>query len=195
LKPSATAPISSVLTTGARPSRRPCSTSAIAASTSFKGPATLLAAKRARPTATTTPTPTKNRTVERSPDTIPRAVAGSASSKSSPRTYARMPSTASGTTAVSRKMASRRTRTARRGTRGTALRSPAGKRSGRRCRQICSLTKKMKAVVTLPASTLTPKTTRTPSCTETFLPIKKGMPKPDMRPATTQPAKVTPAKT
>ncbi len=45
LKPSATAPISSVLTTGARPSSRPRSTSAIAASTCRSGAATLLAAK------------------------------------------------------------------------------------------------------------------------------------------------------
>ena len=65
LKPSATAPISSVLTTGQWPSRWPRSTRAMAASTSFSGLATLLAAKRARPTATTTPTPTKNSTVER----------------------------------------------------------------------------------------------------------------------------------
>jgi hypothetical protein len=57
-----------------------------------------------------------------------------------------------------------------------------------------SLTKKMKAVVTVPASTVIPKTIRTPSDSETALPIMSGMPKPQTRPATTQPAKETPAR-
>ena len=70
LKPSATAPISSVLTTGARPSRRPRSTSAIAASTSLSGAATLLAASTESPTAAATPTPSRKRMVSWSPSTM-----------------------------------------------------------------------------------------------------------------------------
>ena len=78
LKPSATAPISSVLTTGARPSSRPCSTSAIAASTSRSGPATLLAAKIESPMAAAIPTPTRKTMVTRRVATISSAVAASA---------------------------------------------------------------------------------------------------------------------
>ncbi len=78
LKPSATAPISSVLTTGARPSSRPCSTSAIAASTYRSGPATLLAAKIESPMAAAIPTPTRKMMVTRRLATISAAVAASA---------------------------------------------------------------------------------------------------------------------
>ena len=57
-------------------------------------------------------------------------------------------------------MASSRTRTPSRGTRGTALRSPAGKKSGRRRRHACSLMKKTNAVVMPPAITVVPKICR-----------------------------------
>ena len=85
LKPSATAPISSVLTTGACPSSRPRSTSAIAVSTPLSGAATLLAAKRARPMAASTPTARRNAMDSCRSATIPAAVAGSAPTRSSAR--------------------------------------------------------------------------------------------------------------
>ena len=83
LKPSATAPISSVLTTVARPSSRPCSTSAIAASTSRSGAATLLAAKIESPMAASDPHADQEHMVTRRPSMTLSAVAASA--PSSPR--------------------------------------------------------------------------------------------------------------
>src|SRR4030095_14649176 len=74
--PSAAAPISSVVTTGAWSSRWPRATRAMAASTSFSGAATLLAAKRERPIAAATPTPRRKTMESRRPLTISAAAQG-----------------------------------------------------------------------------------------------------------------------
>ena len=103
-----------------------------------------------------------------------------------------MPSTLRGTTPVSRKIASSRARTARRGTRGTARRSPAGKKKGSRRRQAYSVAKKMKAQVTLPAITVTPKSWRSASIQEKWC-IASGSAMPQMRPAIVQPKSETAA--
>ena len=88
-----------------------------------------------------------------------------------------MPRIAGGITPISRKIASSRVRTARWGTRGTARRSPSGKKNGRRRRQACSLAKKMNAVVTEPAITVRPKTWRA-AWENVRWPIRNGIPTP-----------------
>ena len=122
----------------------------------------------------------------------PAAVAGSAPAGRARACTPGRPAPRAGPPAVSRKMASSRTRTTRRGTRGTALSAPSGKKKGRRVRHACSLAKKMKAVVTLPASTVRPKNCRTLVRRE-LGPSGVGWRRPDET-GHTQPAKVTPAR-
>ena len=161
LNPSVKRPISSFETTGARTSKRPCSTSTITASSRASGSATLRDTASASVTDTTMAATARNTTLTSMVAMMASALSAGTASACRARLCAITPRTATGITLIITNTTSRRTRTGSRGTPRTRVRPPSGKKSGSCRRHWRSAAKNMNAVAAKPAMTLIPKNERT----------------------------------